>query len=397
MRKTIIASDVRTLSLIIAVIFAIPGLWKGFQGIYVRLSPFIMLNSVLALKSLVLLNTIAIPVMVLIIIRKRWFCKYLCPAGWCLDKVSALNRSEKYDYIKVPEIGKWLVITSLLAAFFGFPLFVILDPLSVFNGFFVSFSGKPDIKVIISFAFFPLLLLIHIPFPGIWCRKLCPLGGLQTILWDFRIFISRLFSLKKPASCPELPARRYFIMSGTGLIAALIIPRLMKPIEIKSIRPPGSVEPVLYNILCSRCGNCIKACPSNIIIHNSDFNKPLSWMTPIISYKSGYCIESCNVCGKVCPTGAIKLFSIEAKSSLFMGTARINTENCYLSNNMECIKCREACKYDAVEFLPGSNVLNMLPSIDNQKCLGCGACEVICPAECIKVFSPEQKSQTLMH
>ncbi len=136
MKKNITASDIRTISFLTAVVLAIPGFWKGFQGIHVWLSPFLMLNSVFALKSFVLLNIIALPVLVLIIIRKRWFCKYLCPAGWCFDKVSALSRSDKYDYGKVPEIGKWLAITSLVAALFGFPLFVILDPLSIFNWFF---------------------------------------------------------------------------------------------------------------------------------------------------------------------------------------------------------------------------------------------------------------------
>ena len=367
MKKTITASDIRTISFFAAVVLAIPGLWKGFQGIHIWLSPFLMLNSVFALKSFVLLNIISLPVLVLIIIRKRWFCIYLCPAGWCFDKVSALSRSDKFEYVKFPEIGKWLAITSLAAALFGLPLFVLLDPLSIFNGFFVIFSGKPDIAVILSFTLFPILLLIHFFLPGIWCRKLCPLGGLQTGVWDIRIFLSRLFTRRKPGSVTELPGRRYFIMSGAGILAGLAIPRLIKPSEVKSIRPPGSVEPVIYNLLCSRCGNCIKACPTNIIIPYPNFNDPLSWMTPAITYRSGYCLETCNLCGKVCPTGAITLFSVEAKPDLFMGIAEINTENCYLSNNRECIKCREACKYNAVEFLSGSNVLNMLPDIDTKK------------------------------
>jgi polyferredoxin len=105
MKKTITASDIRTNIFPGRVVFAIPGLWKGSQGIHIWLSPFLMLNSVFALKNLVLLNIIALPVLVLIIIHKRWFCKYLCPAGWCFDKVSALNRSDKYDYGKIPEIG----------------------------------------------------------------------------------------------------------------------------------------------------------------------------------------------------------------------------------------------------------------------------------------------------
>ena len=386
MKKTLSASDIRTISFLAAVVFAIPGLWKGFQGIYVWLSPFLTLNSVFALKSFVWLNLVAVPVLVLILIRKRWFCKYLCPAGWCFDKVSALSKLENTEYRKLPEAGKWLAIISLIAALSGFPLFIILDPLSIFNGFFLIIYGKPEIAVIISFSLFPILLLIHLFFPGIWCRKLCPLGGLQTGLWDIRIFLSRLFTRGKSVYVPELPGRRYFIMSAAGLLAGLTLPRLMKPSVGTSIRPPGAVDPVLYNLLCSRCGNCIKACPTNIIIPYPDFNDPLSWMTPAISFKTGYCLETCNICGKVCPTGAITLFSVAAKPDLFMGIAEINTENCYLTNNRECIKCREACKYNAVEFLQGSNVLIMRPVIDKLTCVGCGACEVVCPASCISVL-----------
>jgi len=177
-------------------------------------------------------------------------------------------------------------------------------------------------------------------------------------------------------------------MSGVGLVAGLSLRRTIRPSETKTIHPPGATEPALYNVLCSRCGNCIKACPTKILLPDSDFSNPLSWMTPAVSFKSGYCLETCNLCGKVCPTGAITLFSTEAKRSLFMGTAHIRTADCYLSNNRECIKCREACKYNAVAFLQESNIFNMLPAIDPQKCVGCGACEVVCPAGCINISAP---------
>jgi NAD-dependent dihydropyrimidine dehydrogenase PreA subunit len=108
-------------------------------------------------------------------------------------------------------------------------------------------------------------------------------------------------------------------------------------------------------------------------------------MTPEISYKSGYCLEECNLCGRVCPTGAITLFDPEAKNLLFMGSADIRLENCLIVNNKECIRCKESCKYNAIKFISGRNILNMIPEVDRRKCVGCGACMVICPKNCITV------------
>jgi ferredoxin len=111
----------------------------------------------------------------------------------------------------------------------------------------------------------------------------------------------------------------------------------------------------------------------------------LSWMTPEVIFSTGYCLETCNLCSTVCPTGAITLFDIRAKEGLVMGTAVINLENCLLFNNTECVKCRESCKYDAIVFTAHGNILNMAPVINNEKCTGCGACKVICPQSCIEI------------
>jgi len=383
MKRVFKSSNIRLLSLVIALILAIPGLWEGYQGFFLWLSPFIMLNSVFALKNFVLLNFLAVPVLILVFIKRRWFCRYLCPSGLCFDKVSSLSKNQNDKYTGFPYIGLWLAVISLITALFGLPLFVILDPLAIFSGFFTAFSAEHNIAFIFSLLFFPLLLLLHLFLPGIWCSKICPLGGMQTVFWDIKTHLLRLFMKKGSEISATNSGRRYFIKAGAGLIAGLTLPRSMKKSDEDVIRPPGTVEPVLFNSLCCRCGSCQKACPTGIIIPYTGSGNLLSFMTPVVKFGPGYCLESCNICSRVCPTGAITLFEVDAKSRLIMGIPQIILQDCYLSNNRECIKCRESCRYKAIEFIPGKNILNMIPVVDPGKCVGCGACEVVCPAECI--------------
>jgi formate hydrogenlyase subunit 6/NADH:ubiquinone oxidoreductase subunit I len=109
-------------------------------------------------------------------------------------------------------------------------------------------------------------------------------------------------------------------------------------------------------------------------------------MTPEISFKEGYCLETCNLCSRVCPTGAITLFSVKAKSQLFIGTAKIHLDNCLLLNNKECVRCKESCKYEAIKFVAEENIFKVVPVADITKCVGCGACSVICPVSCIEIY-----------
>jgi ferredoxin len=384
MKNLFRSSNLRTLSFLFAVILALPLSWGAFTGFYTWLSPFMMLNSVLTIKTFVWLNIIAFPVLIFVLFRKRWFCRNLCPAGWCFDRISGLNKRRTYIYDRVPDIGKWLAILSLSSGIVGLPLFLVFDPMAIFNGFFTVFSGKMHIVAILSFSGFILLLAVHLFLPGIWCAKLCPLGGLQLVTDDLKTQVNLLFRKQKPEA-QFGSGRRYFLMTGLGLIAGVAIPKMLKPPPDNVIRPPATVEPILLNTICCRCGNCIKACPTGIIMPSTDYSDIPGWMTPAVSFRSGYCLETCNLCSRVCPTGAITLFSVGAKKQLFMGTAVIHLEDCLLFNNKECVKCKESCKYEALEFVAKENILNMIPVVDKNKCVGCGACEVICPSDCIEI------------
>jgi len=387
MKDFIRISNLRTISFLVAVTLAVPFSLNGLTGLFIWLSPFIMLNSVFTLKSFVLLNDIGFLILAFVLFRKRWFCIHLCPVGWSCDKVSALS-NKSFSYSRMPDIGKWLAIISLVASLIGVPLFVIFDPLAIFHGFFSIFSGVFDPAKILFYSFFPLLLLIHLFFPGIWCKKLCPLGGLQMAADDVKNVIKNYSNRSDTDTLALNHGRRYFLMSGIGLATGLVVPRFLKPSEETIIRPPAAVNRDLFNLLCCRCGNCARSCPTNIIKPVEDTSYPLAWMTPGLKFINGYCLETCNLCSRVCPTGAITLFSVEAKRELFIGTAEIELKNCLLVNNKECVKCKESCKYESIEFAVSGNILNPVPLINKKTCVGCGACAVVCPEQCIIIKSP---------
>jgi ferredoxin-type protein NapF len=377
--------NVRGVFALLAILFALPLGWGAFTGLSIWLSPFVMLNSVLLLKSLVWLNSLSAITLVLVFWRKRWFCHKICPLGWGCDLISFYRKGRGVSIKRMPPVGKWLAIGSLVAALAGIPLFIMLDPLSIFNSFFVVFSQELSFTILLSFLGLPLVLAINIPFPGIWCAKLCPLGGLQDEISSVKELLLKKELIKNRVTKHTSTGRRFFLASGAGLLGAFLLPSLIKPARKSYLRAPGSLPEERFSTLCLRCGSCIKSCPTGILKHHMDPANIFSWMVPEIDFINGYCLEFCNTCSQVCPSGAISLFSKEAKNQLFIGFAEIDIKNCLLSANKECDRCKVACTYDAIRIEPGDLALHMQPVVSEDKCVGCGACMLICPPEVIKI------------
>jgi ferredoxin len=376
---------VRWLSLFLAIAFALPLSWKGYTGMYTWLSPFIMLNSIFVLKSLVWFNILGFGVLILSFFRKRWFCQQLCPVGMSCDIVSRMGWRKIFSSSRLPDIKRYLVWISLAAALLGFPVFIVLDPMAIFNGFFSIFSESFSLVALLSFSGLPLLLVSQLFFPKLWCNKLCPLGGLQEELSRIRKMTDKL--KPKPILTNPLKnevGRRFFIASGIGIASGLFLGKAIEPCNKEFIRPPGSVSAGLFNVLCIRCGNCIKACPTKIISQRTEISNLIAWMTPEVTFQSnGYCLEDCNLCSRVCPSGAITLFDINAKSQLKMGIALIHPEKCLLTEFSECDRCKAACSYEAMDIVSYGMAGQMIPVVDTDKCTGCGACAAICPPQTI--------------
>jgi NAD-dependent dihydropyrimidine dehydrogenase PreA subunit len=104
----------------------------------------------------------------------------------------------------------------------------------------------------------------------------------------------------------------------------------------------------------------------------------------------GYCSYSCNLCGQVCPTGAIPHLPLKEKQAADLGMAFIDQSRCIpYSEANDCLVCEEQCPVapkKAIFFREqesitptGERVKVKLPVVDRDLCIGCGQCEHVCP------------------
>jgi len=92
------------------------------------------------------------------------------------------------------------------------------------------------------------------------------------------------------------------------------------------------------------------------------------------------CDQNCNVCGKVCPTQAIRSLSLDEKTHAKVGTAILRKEMCLVwAQNKICLICDEICPYNAIVFRPVEGYRR--PVVIASKCNGCGFCEQRCPVK----------------
>lgn len=146
------------------------------------------------------------------------------------------------------------------------------------------------------------------------------------------------------------------------------------------ITPPGSLSAENMKEHCTACQLCVSACPNDVLRPNTDFD---TLMQPTVSYEKGYCRPECNRCSQVCPAGAIKPITLADKSSIQVGHAVWVKKNCIVvADGVECGNCARHCPNGAIQMveteIDGRTV--KIPAVNESRCIGCGACENLCPA-----------------
>jgi formate hydrogenlyase subunit 6/NADH:ubiquinone oxidoreductase subunit I len=107
-------------------------------------------------------------------------------------------------------------------------------------------------------------------------------------------------------------------------------------------------------------------------------------MQPESSYERGYCRPECTKCSEVCPAGAIKRIDRAEKSATQIGHAVLVKKNCLpLTEGISCGNCARHCPAEAIIMVgidPNDPESVQVPTVNEEKCIGCGACENLCPA-----------------
>ena len=288
---------------------------------------------------------------------------------------------------------------------------------------------------LLTAAIFTGIVMLNLITPRFWCRYLCPLGALLGLFSRFGIF-KRVVNNQcsgcarcqercpmgaitddprtvKAAECLQCrtcrvicPAeaisfkaiyspfredatlsvdirRRGFLLACSGGLAAgyLFTADPLKKVRSDAlIRPPGAIPEQDFLTACIRCGACMKVCITNTLQPGLFDCGAAGLFTPKALLRFAACEQTCNLCGRVCPTQAIRSLDLEEKKYARMGTAVILKEKCLVwEQDKACLICDEQCPYNAIVFKVVDGFRR--PFVIENKCNGCGFCEKACPIE----------------
>lgn len=296
-------------------------------------------------------------VLVVGLLRPRFWCRHLCPSGAVFSLANRLRANERKVTTACIDCGAC----------------VRACPFDAINP---DFSTRTDACTLCQ-----------------TCGGSCPVQAIT--------FTGRSASIAgkpvQPAAVQPQVSRRELLGAGVaGALGAIGVRTGSTPVEADPVlRPPGSVPEAQFLQLCIRCDACLKVCP-NSVLQPLGFARGLDGLwTPVVRPEWAGCEPSCNACGRACPTGAIRDLPLEEKRHARIGLAVVDTSTCLpWAGHEACQLCVDECQaagYDAIEFRRSQVELDeqgepvegtgfLAPVVDAAKCVGCGLCQTRCVA-----------------
>ena len=154
--------------------------------------------------------------------------------------------------------------------------------------------------------------------------------------------------------------------------------------------PAGAISLKNFTDHCTGCQLCVSVCPNQVLRPSTSL---MNLMQPQMSYERGYCRPECTKCSEVCPAGAILEISKEEKSSIQIGHAVVDLSLCIVNTDeVRCGNCARHCPAGAIRLVrknPEDPKSLMIPTVNEERCIGCGACENLCPARPVSAIMIE--------
>ena len=432
----------RYVRLIAAVLFLIAAGW-AFSGFGSRIAPFLhvqfgpaLVKCAAAFSAGALAVVIGIALVTLLF--GRFYCSVFCPLGIFQDIIGFLGRQKgkpvpDFYFIRyaIAGIAYGLLLSGWSAGF------LLFDPYSNFGRIFAVFSIGGLIPLIV-------IVILAAWKKRIYCTAVCPVGTLLGLLAKIGLF--RLAIKDKcvkcktcvkfcPAGCIELEkgvidnercircmncisrcplgcigfvlpkkkegetdfSRRKFLIGSGVLIAGLAagavlaktgLGKLAEFAKRFKILPPGAGDAARFASKCTACQLCTANCPQKIIVPAPGGDGPVS-----LDLSKGACRYDCNRCSQVCPTGAIVPLALKMKQKTRIAEAKFNPQKCLVfQEGVKCGKCAQACPTGAITLRRNGTPRPVKTAL----CIGCGACQAVCPVPGKAMTVHEIEKQSLI-
>ena len=178
------------------------------------------------------------------------------------------------------------------------------------------------------------------------------------------------------ATAIALEAQEKKVDGGYAAVTAKKAPERTNPIV-----PFGAVSLRHFHQHCTRCQLCVSQCPNDVLRPSTSLDR---LMLPEMSYENGWCRPECTKCSEVCPAGAILEITPEEKTAIHVGTASVDLDLCVVNrDNVHCGNCARHCPAGAIKMVrknPDDENSLLIPTVLEDRCIGCGACEFLCPS-----------------
>ena len=183
--------------------------------------------------------------------------------------------------------------------------------------------------------------------------------------------------------------KRKFLLTGLALCTGVLATSLpLRPLLARMARvgttahdpitPPGSLGLDYFSHTCLACQACVSACPENVLLPGANAYGLTGALQPHLDFSISRCAYTCHACTLVCPSGAILPLSLKEKQRTRIGNVRFEKDKCLVyTQKRDCGACAEVCPTHAVHTILENNIHH--PRIRPDACIGCGACQLVCP------------------